>query len=138
MRLFKTAAFLAVCFFSIGAFCADDGWYVVAKSQDGNDEYSIKFGSGNLSQNKDGEPIEVLVGKIAHKKENNTDFYKWYVTESDCTNEYGNVVVLGMDGNFKFNAPFAKGSKTIGSAIADLICEVGTFAKKKQDEGKGI
>lgn len=137
MDISKIAILIATLFFVNIAF-ADDGWYVVTKSKDGNDEYSMKFGTGEFSKNKNGDPMTVVVGKISHAKQNNTDLNKWYVTDQDCINEYGKLVVLDIDGTFKFDTSFAKGSNTIGSAIAEIICNIRSNEIKKRNEAKGI
>ena len=136
MRVFKASIYL-ICIISTAAIAASDGWYFVARSKDSNDEYSVKLGSGARDSNKQGDSMTVVVGKISHKKENNIDIYKWYVTDSDCSQEYGNLVVLDIDGNFKFETPFAKGSNTIGSAIAEAICAAAA-ANDEKVQGKGI
>ena len=114
-----------------------EGWYHVTTSKDGNDEYSIKLGSGQRSENKAGERITIAVGRNADKKAGRVNLAKWYVTDTDCEREYGNLTVLKMDGSLAFEAPFAKGSKNIASAIAETLCSVGVEQEKKA-AGKGV
>ena len=136
MRKFLSIVSLSV----VAAFptlAQDAGWYSVTSSKDGNDDYSIKLGSGARDQNKQGEPMTIVVGRSVDKKNNKIDLYKWYVTDSDCKQEYGQLVALDLDGNFKFETPYAKGSKTIGSAIAETICDVGETSSKEA-AGKSV
>jgi hypothetical protein len=119
------------------AFAQSPDWYDITGSTDGNDIYSIKLHSGERTQNKGGEWITVVVGKISHKREGNVGIYKWYVTDTDCTQGYGNFVVLNLNDAYQFESPYAKGSKTIGSDIAKVICDVGEGERKKE-AGKDI
>jgi len=119
------------------AYAQEDGWYDVTASKDGNDTYSIKLGSGERSQNKQGEPMTVVVGKTADKKLGTIEIRKWYVTDADCAQEYGNLIVLAVDGTFNMDAPFAKGSKNIASSISETICDL-TAKEQQKAAGKGI
>ena len=114
-----------------------DGWYHVTTSKDGNDAYSIKLGSGQRSENKAGERMTIAVGRNADKKAGRVNLFQWYVTDTDCEREYGNLVALKMDGTFDFETPFAKGSNNISSAIAETLCSVG-FEQEKKAAGKGL
>lgn len=124
---------LAVC----RAYAGEDEWFLVAESNSGNDTYSIKLHSGERSQNKNGEQMTIVVGKNDDKKARKVYLHKWYVTDSDCAQEYGNLIALNMDGTYNFEASFAKGSKNISSAIAETICTL-TDNEKNKANGKGI
>ena len=128
---------LVALLFATTAYAQEDGWYHVETSKDGNETYSIKLGSGERSQNKQGEDMTVVVGKTADKKLGTIEIRKWYVTDTDCSQEFGNLVVLTIDGAYQLDAPFAKGSKNIASGIAETICGV-TANEKRKAAGKGI
>ncbi len=81
--------------------------------------------------------MTVVVGKNADKKAKQTELMKWYVTDKDCNQEYGSLVILELDGTYKFDTPFAKGSNNVSSAIAEVICNVGSTDSKKA-AGKSI
>lgn len=118
-------------------YAQEDGWYLVTASSDGNHSYSIKLGSGERSQNKKGELITVVVGKTSDKKLRKIEIVKWYVTDADCSQEYGNLIVLTVDGTYQFESPFAKGSRNIASSIAGTICDV-TANDQRKAAGKSI
>ena len=134
MRIITCIAMLLMA--STG-YAQDDGWFYVLTSKDDNNTYSIKLGSSERSQNKNGEPMTVVVGKSTDKKLGTIEIRKWYVTDADCAQEYGNFVVLNVDGTYNFETSFAKGSKNIASGIAENICAITSYEQKKAD-GKGI
>jgi hypothetical protein len=103
-------------------YAQDAGWSTVATSSDGKDIYRIKLYSGQHSTNGAGKYITVVVGEDESKVTHTTDIMKWYVTDTDCSNGYGNLVMLDMNGNYKYEVPFASGSPTVSSAIAETIC----------------
>jgi hypothetical protein len=128
---------LFVCCLPSGAFADDKDWYETAVTSDGKDTYSIKLGSGKFGTNKNGEPITTVIGRTVNKDDHQVHLYKWYVTDADCTNEYGKLVVLDLDGSYKFEAPYVKDSDSIGSEIAEAICAAAKSQRTK-DEGKGL
>lgn len=113
-------------------YAQDTGWFTVATSTDGNDIYRIKLHSGRHTSNGAGAYISVVVGEDENRSTHTTDIMKWYVTDADCSNGYGNLVMLDMDGNYKYEAPFASGSKTVGSAIAGMICAAHASEKARK------
>ena len=133
IRFFSVLLAVSAC----AAYAQEDGWYHVTTSQDGDNTYSIKLGSGERSQNRNGDPMTVVVGKNSDNKNGRINIYKWYVTDADCTQEYGNLVALKVDGTFDFETPFAIGSNNIASGIAETICSV-TANENNKAAGKGI
>jgi len=113
------------------ALAQTDGWVQVAVSADGSDTYSIKLHSGERTQNKQGQNITVVVGQDNDNARQSVQIEKWYVTESDCQLGYGDLVFLDINGNYVGEAPFASGSKNIGSAIAAAICAAGSSVQSK-------
>ena len=99
-----------------------EGWYPIGTSKNDNIEWSIKLGTVQRSENKAGERITIVVGKYVDKKADRVHISKWYVTDTDCKREYGNLTVLRMDGSLAFEAPFAKGSEDVASTIAETLC----------------
>jgi hypothetical protein len=112
-------------------FAQDAGWVTVATSTDGHDVYRIKLHSGQRSTNGAGEYMTVVVGEDENKITHSTEIMKWYVTDKDCLNGYGNLVMLDMDGNYKFETAFASGSNTVGSGIAERICAANASSKSE-------
>lgn len=117
-------------------YAQDAGWFTVVTSTDGNDIYRIKLHSGQHTTNGAGAYITVVVGEDENRVSLNIEIMKWYVTDTDCSNGYGNLVMLDMDGNYKYEAPFASGSKTVGSAIAGMICAANASAKSEKSQSK--
>lgn len=114
---------------------ANERWHHITSSKDASDEYSIKPDSSVRDTNKNDEKITIVVGKSTNKKTNQVELFKWYVTDVDCKKEYGNLVVLDLNGEFKYEASFAKGAGTVASVLAEVICDAGA-SFKKQTEGK--
>ena len=115
------------------AVAQQNGWAQVTTSTDGNDVYSIKLHSGEHTLNKQGQPIEVVVGQVTHKQQGTVELLKWYVTDSDCVQGYGNLVILDIDGNYETEAPFAQGGKNIASGIAAVVCAAASAGKGKDE-----
>jgi hypothetical protein len=99
-----------------------EGWYPIGTSKNDNIEWSIKLGTIQRSENKAGERITIVVGKYVDKEAGRVHISKWYVTDTDCEREYGNLTALKMDGKFLAEAPFAKGSEDVASKIAETLC----------------
>ena len=127
----RIAIFVVLVASACIAVAQDSGWVQVAVSQDSNDVYSVKLHSGERSATKGGSPITVVVGQVEHKLTGQVDLNKWYVTDADCNQGYGNLEVTDMDGNFLYEAPFAQGGKNIASAIATDICAAGRSTTNK-------
>jgi hypothetical protein len=117
------------------ASAQDAGWVEIATSSNGNDVYSVKLHSGERTQNKQGEAITVVVGKIEHKTTQTIEVDKWYVTHTDCVQGYGELVILDIEGNYQGESAFAFGSKNIGSAIAAGICAAGQSNSSRAKAG---
>ena len=66
MRL-AALTILLLTFAAFTALAAEDGWYFVTTSEDGNTTYSIKEGSGERGENKKGEQMTVAVGKTINE-----------------------------------------------------------------------
>ena len=135
-KLTTLALSFPLVFAAQSTLAKDNGWYEAAYSADGKETYSMKFGSGERTQNKQGEAMTMVVGKQYNKKTNKIVLQKWYVTDTDCAQEYGNLVVLTIDGKYLYDAPFAIGSETISSFIAKTICLV-TANEQEKANGKG-
>lgn len=134
----RRISFLTLLFtFFASSSYAEEGWYVVTQAVQDNTTYSIKLGTGERTQNKQGEPMTVVVGKTAEPRGGRIEVSKWYVTDTDCAREYGHLVVLTVDGAYKFESSFAKGSNSIASGIAETICAL-TATEQKKAAGKSI
>lgn len=121
-EMLKHLTFVLLSSVTTLAFAQDAGWFHIATSSDGNDDYSVKMHSGELTQNKDGQIIEVIVGQVSHKRAQTVEVVKWYVATTDCAQGYGDLVILDIDGNYEGKTAFAQGGKNIASGIASIIC----------------
>ena len=125
--------FIALLSFSATSLASDPGWVDAGTTSDGNTSYSIKQNSITHDSNKKGDPITVAVVRSTSKNSDKIDIKKWYVSDRDCDNEYGRVIVLSMGDEFFVEAPYAKGSKALASNIAEIICIVGQRMRSELD-----
>lgn len=114
---------------------ADDGW-IPAASND-QVEFSIKKKSGEITKNKAGDDIFVVVGRVLDKKSGKINLEKWYVKYSDCLNKQGQIVTLTLGGDYQYENDFVFGAGSIASSNAELICAGYEYVINKNNE-KGI
>ena len=98
---------------------ADESWIYIASSAE-----SIWYGQpGSFEEvnTKAGVPIAAILGKIQNTKTSHIDLYKWYVSLSDCERNLGKLVTLDIDGNYRFDNDYVKGSGNVASQIAEFI-----------------
>lgn len=135
--MLKHLAFALLASVTTLALAQEAGWSQIATSADGNDTYSVKLHTGELTQNRQGQAIEVVVGKISHKQTQTIEVVKWYVTAADCAQGYGDLVVLDIHGNFQGETAFAQGSNNIASGIASSLCAAARANDPKSVSSKG-
>ncbi len=105
-------------------------WIRISRSHDG-DEYSAKAGSFELTRNKAGRQIAVVVGSTSSASKRTTTYNKWYVQTSDCEAGMGKLVVLNVSGEFEFETEFVKGGRSVSAGIADTICALYDNARQR-------
>ncbi|HOC10913.1 MAG TPA: hypothetical protein PKH84_04860 [Thermomonas sp.] len=121
--------------FSPAVIAQSDPWIEIADTT--GSTYSGRKGSFETSTNKNGTPIGLIRGQVFDKKTKRYDYQQWYVTQADCANGMGKLVVIDTAGEFKFDADFIAQGKSAASAIADMICALNQAANAEKD-GKGI
>lgn len=82
----------------------------------------MKQGSLELTTDKKGEKIAIVLGRVKDLKSTNISLQKWYVTDKDCENEYGALVTLKLNGDYLYENDFAFSSGSIASINAKIIC----------------
>lgn len=112
-----------------------DGW--VQTTSNDTHQFSIKKGTGEITKNKAGEDIFVVIGRMYGKKSKKIDLEKWYVTVADCLKKEGKLVTLSLAGDFMYENDFVFQGGSIASANAELICGGYDYAKQETLE-KGI
>lgn len=113
---------------------AQTDWILVGEAE--TRRWEVKPGSLEFSKTKGGTVIAVVVGRIVNSSPNQVSLYKWYVSASDCKNEMGKMVSLGVDGEYKFENDFVFGSGNVASSIAQRICGAADLAiKARSDKG---
>ncbi len=111
-------------------------WIQVASNNDG-DVWSIKAGSFELTRNRSGQEIAVVLGSTHVSSTNRITYRKWYVTGQDCIAGLGKMVTLDVTGEFRFDSDFVKSGQSIAAAIADTIC--GLYAiERRNRQGRGL
>lgn len=123
--------------FAQGTGKEDSPWIYITKNSENTDTYSAKKGSFEITSNKSGTEIALVLGQVQQKKNNQFNYNKWYVTTSDCEMGMGKIVILKVNGDYYFETDFVAEGNNIASAIADFICSVYKF-DKKQKQGKGV
>lgn len=133
MKIIGGLVLLAACSFAM----ADDDWIRVGLSEELKIEYSIKKKSGEITKNKAGDDIYVVVGRVLHKKTKKIELEKWYVKYSDCLNKQGQIVTLSLGGDYRYENDFVFNAGSIASASAEFICGVYEYEISEMDK-KGI
>lgn len=77
----------------------------------------------------------MAVGRVTEQKR--IDFYKWYVSATDCKNHMGSIVSLTPKGDYQFESDFVEGGGNVASELAAVIC-IAARMKLKDTAGKGI
>jgi hypothetical protein len=124
----RIALFVCVGLLSTTAL-AGSGWVDVAAS--GSDTFSIKTDSFRITTTDGGKQAARVIGRDVDSSTTQVSVEIWYVTTPECDNGYGNLVTLDIDGNFKYENPFADGAGSVASSIAKVIC--GVYEQKKRD-----
>jgi len=138
MRKAQHAILLALAI-AMGPVAAQDdpNWFHIVENKAGTRVYSAKKGSFELTHNKGGDPIAVVVGRIHYKQDNKIDYYHWYVKTKDCDQGMGKMVTLTVDKEFFIEGDFVRAGGSINAAVADFICNVRDYMNKQQSN-KGL
>lgn len=131
----KLFVFAAMALAYAGQASAQE-WVRIANSN-GGDIYSAKSGSFELTRNKAGRQIAVVVGSTYWSAKKQYTYAKWYVTADDCDAGMGKLVVLQVNGEFDWDTDFVKGGQSISAGVADTICALYDEAKKRQ-QSRGL
>lgn len=115
-------ALCALLVFFTGLALADEDSLWLAASSSNDTQWDIRRGSLELSKNRKGDDIAVVLGRSTTLSTRNISLRKWYVTFADCDREMGLLVVLSLEGKFVFEADFVFGGGSVASRVAELIC----------------
>lgn len=119
---------------SLLVMAQNDNWIPIAGS-DTITYYGLRD-SGSVTKNKAGEQIVILTVKSDNKKTKSVTLEKMYVTVDNCLKKQGKAVVLNMDGEFKYEYDFIYGAGSVGSAKAEIVCDIyGTDREEKIKKG---
>lgn len=113
----------------------DDQWVVTAETD--TFEFAMKKGTGEITKNRAGDDIFVVVSRMYDRKTKNISLGKNYVTLSDCLKKQGKIVTLGLDGEYQFENDFVFDGGSAGSENAEFICAVYVHELNKMSK-KGI
>ena len=132
--MISRAALLFSLLMSCPVVYAED-WVKVGE----NDRFlwQARTGSGSLSKNRGGKPLVIATGRVYDKTDKTYVFEKWYVTLEHCESGGGKLVTLTIDSDFKYDNDFLLKGGTVGSSIAETLCDVATSFKQERSE-KGI
>lgn len=97
-----------------------DDW--VRTTSNDTHQFSIKKGTGEITKNKAGEDIFVVIGRVHGKKSKKIDLEKWYVNVADCLKKEGKIVTLSLAGDFMYENDFVFQAGSIASVNAEFIC----------------
>lgn len=134
---YLSAFFLAGLAAVTTAYSQSDGWISVAESVDSNNVWEAKKGTYELTTNRVGEEIALLIGKLDNKKTKEISIEKWYVATADCKQGFGKVVTLDLNGKFQYENSFAEGAGNIATSKAMFVCAVYKYSQK-EIEGKSL
>lgn len=96
-------------------------WVVVSTKKD---KISIKKGSFDFINIKNGDFAASVIGKIKVEKNSAVLFYQWYVTVNDCGKKMGSLVALNTSGKFLDEYDFIFGGENNSSNIAEIVCGI--------------
>lgn len=96
------------------------GWTQFANS----DESYLDFKNGSYeeSMSDDAEYIAAAIFQWSGKVASSVIIERGYITKYDCLKGYGTVHLTDMGGKSRRTADYAKGAKSMGSAIGEVLC----------------
>lgn len=119
---------------SLLTMAQSDNWIPIAAS-DTITYYALKE-SASVKKNKAGEQIVIFTVKSDNKKTKDITLEKMYVTVDHCLKKQGKAVVLNMDGEYKYEYDFIYGAGSVGSAKAEIICDMyGVNVEERNKKG---
>ena len=135
MKHLVLAALLSMLASPLAAAAESDTWIMISDTD--SHTYSGKRGSFEISKTKGGTPIGVIRGQKYDKRAKTYTYEQWYISQSDCLNEMGKLVILDSSGVFKFETDFVADGMSAASGIGDLICSLYKQTLEEQ-RSKGI
>lgn len=132
MNLIKsTTLALVAAFFPLSALAEDKpDWIVTAVSTD-EESWEVKRYSLILRETKAGVPMSLVIGRVV-LPDNTVKLYRWYVTDADCSAEYGKLAILDIEGAYLGETDYLKGAGTLASATAEAICEGAKYMRTQK------
>ena len=89
--------------------------------------FSISLMNGSFRKAK---TVNSVVAKMTDKSNNTVTIVKWTVSDADCRQKYGKLVVTDIStAKVQWTNDFAFGGGSVGSNVAELICAVGDSGK---------
>lgn len=130
----------SLLFAVVGAFAslagqAQSEWIRVAETDSAN--WEVKPGSLEVGQTRGNVDIVFVIGRLHDKTTKQITVGKWYVSLADCNREMGKLVILDLDGKFRYENEFVYGAGSAATGIAEAICGAHSQQVKARDQ-KGI
>ena len=122
-----------------GALAQEEGatWIEFTKNSDGDEIYSGKRGSYELTTSKAGTPIALVLGQVQDTTTKSITYSKWYVATRDCDAGLGKLVVLTVGGEYEGEVDYVAQGNNVASALGDIICSI-YFSNKAEEQSKGV
>lgn len=97
----------------------DNVWQQLALND--KSEIAIKTDSF-VKKNINGQELIGVTGRNVDVASNKTILVNWYVTQAACNKQQGKLITVNIDGSDSYDNNFVLGSGSMGSIIAESIC----------------